>query len=545
MHDDRASLLFEDPEVHRRRWLLLGVMCLSLVLVVMAVSSLNVAAPRLQQDLGATATQLHWIIDSYGLVFAGLLLPAGALGDRYGRKGALLAGLGMFAIGLLVAGLANDPGQVILGRAVMGAGSAFVMPATLSLISAVFPPDERTKAIAVWAGFAGAGAAIGPVVAGALLEGFWWGSAILVNLPVVAIAAVAVARYSPRSRDSQATPLDVAGSALALVSMLSLLYGIIESAERGWTDPLVLSAFASAAVFVTGFVAWELRTAHPMLPMELFRDRRFSVGSAAITLTFFALFGFYFLSTLYLQYVLGYSPLTAGLAGLPLAGAMLVVAPRSAALGERFGPGPVMAAGFATMAVGLAVFTQVSVDSSYLLVAIGFVLVGMGIAMTAAPATGVLMSAVPLDKAGVGSAVNDTTREFGAALGIAVFGTLVGSVYRSGIDFSSSGAPAEATQAAEESIGAAWGVAQTLPDGGGTLLQEAQTAFVDAFQLSNALSLAVALAAGALVLFTLRAARPAPALDAELATESPAEPEVTIGPALDPALALADADETA
>jgi MFS transporter, DHA2 family, multidrug resistance protein len=197
------------------------------------------------------------------------------------------------------------------------------------------------------------------------------------------------------------------------------------------------------------------------------------------------------------------------------------------------------------MAVGLAVFTQVSVDSSYLLVAIGFVLVGMGIAMTAAPATGVLMSAVPLDKAGVGSAVNDTTREFGAALGIAVFGTLVGSVYRSGIDFSSSGAPAEATQAAEESIGAAWGVAQTLPDGGGTLLQEAQTAFVDAFQLSNALSLAVALAAGALVLFTLRAARPAPALDAELATESPAEPEVTIGPALDPALALADADETA
>jgi DHA2 family multidrug resistance protein-like MFS transporter len=543
MHDDRASLLFEDPDVHRRRWLLLGVMCLSLVLVVMAVSSLNVAAPRLQQDLGATATQLHWIIDSYGLVFAGLLLPAGAIGDRYGRKGALLAGLGAFAVGLLVAGLADSAGQVIFGRAIMGAGSAFVMPATLSLISAVFPPDERTKAIAVWAGFAGAGAAIGPVVAGALLEGFWWGSAVLVNLPVVAVAAVAVARYSPRSRDSQATPLDVAGSVLALVSMLSLLYGIIEGAERGWTDTLVLGSFVSAAVLVTGFVAWELRTTHPMLPMDLFRDRRFSVGSAAITLTFFALFGFYFLSTLYLQYVLGYSPLTAGLAGLPLAGAMLVVAPRSAALGERFGPGPVMAAGFVTMAVGLAVFTQVQVDSPYLLVAVGFVLVGAGIAMTAAPATGVLMSAVPLDKAGVGSAVNDTTREFGAALGIAVFGTLVGSVYRSGIDLSSTGASAETTQAAEESIGAAWGVAQSLPSGGGALLQEAQTAFVDAFRLSNALSVVVALAAGALVLATLRAARPATA--AEATTVAADDADEPVEPfALDPALALADADET-
>jgi DHA2 family multidrug resistance protein-like MFS transporter len=560
MHDDRATLLHEDPDVHRRRWLLLGVMCLSLVLVVMAVSSLNVAAPRLQQDLQATATQLHWIIDSYGLVFAGLLLPAGALGDRYGRKGALLLGLGMFAVGLLVAGLADSPGQVITGRAVMGAGSAFVMPATLSLISAVFPPDERTKAIAVWAGFAGAGAAIGPVVAGAMLEEFWWGSAVLVNLPVVAVAAVAVARYSPRSRDSQATPLDVAGSALALVSMLSLLYGIIEGAERGWTDTLVLGSFVSAAVLVTAFVVWELRTEHPMLPMELFRDRRFSVGSAAITLTFFALFGFYFLSTLYLQYVLGYSPLTAGLAGLPLAGAMLAVAPRSAALGERFGPGPVMAAGFATMSVGLAVFTQVSVDSSYLLVAVGFVLVGTGIAMTAAPATGVLMSAVPLDKAGVGSAVNDTTREFGAALGIAVFGTVVGSAYRSGIDFSGTGAPADATQTAEESIGAAWGVAQTLPSGGGALLQEAQTAFVDAFRLSNALSVVVAVAAGALVLGTLRTARPArvdtpasdsvdAALDAVEVGALDDEPAAVASggngavPGVDPALAVADADD--
>jgi EmrB/QacA subfamily drug resistance transporter len=425
MDTDRRQLLHEDPEVHRRRWLLLGVMCLSLVLVVMAVSSLNVAAPRLQQELGASASELHWIIDSYGLVFAGLLLSAGAIGDRFGRKGALLGGLGVFGAGLLVAGLAGSAGQVIAGRAIMGVGSAFVMPATLSLITAVFPPEERGRAIATWAGFAGAGAAIGPVVAGALLEDFWWGSAVLVNLPVVAVAAAAVARYAPRSRDSQVTPLDIVGAALALVAMVSLLFGIIESAERGWTSGPVLGAFAAAAVLVAAFLAWEARTAHPMLPLDLFRDRRFSVASGVITLTFFSMFGFYFLSTLYLQYVLGYSPLEAGLAGLPMAGAMIVVAPRSAALSERYGGAAVMAGGFVVMAASLGLFTQVTTSTPYLVTALGFVMLGGGLAATAAPATGMLMSAVPLDKAGVGSAVNDTTREFGGALGIAVLGSVL------------------------------------------------------------------------------------------------------------------------
>jgi DHA2 family multidrug resistance protein-like MFS transporter len=524
MLDQAPPQLFEDTDVHHRRWLLLGVMCLSLVLVVMSVSSLNVAAPRLQQDLGATATQLHWIIDSYALVFAGLLLSAGALGDRFGRKGALLGGLGVFGVGLLVSGLGSSPGQVIVGRGIMGVGSAFVMPATLSLITAIFPPEERAKAIATWAGFAGAGAAIGPVVAGALLEEFWWGSAILVNLPLVVVAAVAVARFSPKSRDSHVTPLDPLGSVLALVGILSLLYGIIEGAERGWTDGLVLSAFAAAAVLVAAFVAWEARAEHPMLPMSLFRDRRFSVASGAITLTFFVLFGFYFLSTLYLQYVLGYSPFTAGLAGLPMAGAMVVVAPRSATLSDRFGAARVVTGGFALMAVGLTVFTRIGIHTPYPVVALGFTLLGAGLAATAAPATGMLMAAVPLDKAGVGSAVNDTTREFGGALGIAVFGTLVGSAYRSEIDVSGTDVPAGAADSAGESIGAAWGVAQGLPGGGEALLTQAQSAFVDAFRLTNTVSVAVAVLAAALVWATLRPGRgegadaPAdePALDGEV-----------------------------
>jgi EmrB/QacA subfamily drug resistance transporter len=522
-------LLHEDPDVHRRRWLLLGVMCLSLVLVVMAVSSLNVAAPRLQQDLGASATELHWIIDSYALVFAGLLLAAGALGDRFGRKGALLAGLAVFGVGLVVSGLGDSASQVIAGRAIMGVGSAFVMPATLSLITAVFPPEERMRAIATWAGFAGAGGAIGPVVAGALLEEFWWGSAVLVNLPVVAIAFVAVAVWSPRSRDSHVTPLDPAGSVLALLAMTTLLYGIIEGAERGWTDGLVLGAFAAAVVFGSAFVAWEARAAHPMLPLSLFRDRRFNVASGAITFTFFVMFGWFFLATLYLQYALGYSPLEAGLASLPMAGAMVAVSPRSAGFSERFGNARVIAVGFGLMALALALFTQVTTTTPYPVLAVGMVLFGMGLASTAAPATSMLMAAVPLDKAGVGSAVNDTTREFGGALGIAVFGSVAGSAYRSGADLAaagaSDGASEQAVESAGESIGAAWGIAQGLPGGGEAMLAEAQSAFVDAFRLTNALSLAVAIAAGAFVWVSLRGSRAdAPVTEDELATADVAEP---------------------
>jgi EmrB/QacA subfamily drug resistance transporter len=533
------SELHEDPDVHRRRWLLLGVMCLSLVLVVMSVSSLNVAAPRLQQDLDASSTALHWIIDSYALVFAGFLLAAGALGDRFGRKGALLAGLALFGVGLVVAGLGTSPAQVIAGRGVMGVGSAFVMPATLSLITAVFPPEERGKAIAVWAGFAGAGAAIGPIVAGLLLEWFWWGSAVLVNLPVVAIAVVAVALWAPRSRDSHATPLDPVGSALALVGMIALLFGIIEGAERGWTDTLVLGSFLLAVVVGSGFVAWEARAAHPMLPLTLFRDRRFSVASAAITLTFFSMFGVFFLSTLYTQYVLGYSPLEAGLASLPAAVAMILVAPRSAALGERFGPGPVIGGGFVALAASLAVFTTLGTDSPYPVLGLALALLGVGLGAAAAPATALLMSAVPMDKAGVGSAVNDTTREFGGALGIAVFGTIAGSAYRSGFGEAGTqsvvdaGLDRGAADVAHESIGGAWGVAQGLP-GGADVLGRAQDAFVDAFRLTNSITLVVALLAGAFVWTSLRARGSGPADDAVV--------EPILDPEAEPALAYATED---
>jgi MFS transporter, DHA2 family, multidrug resistance protein len=496
--------LYDDPDVYRRRWWLLGVMCLSLILVVLAVTSLNVAVPSMQQDLDASATQLHWIVDAYAIVFAGLLLTAGALGDRYGRKGALLFGLGVFSVGLAVTGLGTAPNQVLVGRGIMGAGAAFVMPATLSLIAAIFPPEERTKAIATWTGFAGAGGAIGPIVSGALLESYWWGSTVLVNLPVVVLTVAAVAWLAPRSRDSHVTPLDPVGAVLSLGGVVALLYGIIEGAERGWTDSLVLTGFLAAAVLLSGFVAWERRAAHPMLPMGLFKDRRFSVGSLVITLGFMAVFGFFFLSSLYMQYVLDYSTLATGLATLPMAAGFIIAAPRSAALGERLGVARVMALGLVVSAVGLGMLVQVTVDTPYVVLGLAFGLMGTGMAIALAPATGSIMSAVPLDKAGVGSAVNDTTREFGAALGVAVMGSILGSVYRSGLDVDRAGVPADAAASAEESIGSAWAVARELPDGGPALLDSARESFVDAFRVTNGVGVAIVLTTAAIVLVALR-----------------------------------------
>ena len=491
------------PEVHERRWFLLGVLCLSLVMIVMAVSALNVALPTLQSELDTSATMLQWIVDAYALVFAGLLLTAGALGDRFGRKGALLVGLAIFGTGALISGLSSDATFVVVGRAVQGAGAALVMPATLSLITAVFPPEERQRAIAIWVGFAGAGGALGPIVSGALLERFWWGSAFLVNIPVVALTALAVAIYSPRSRDDEATPLDPRGALLSFVGLAALLFGIIEGPERGWTSSLVLGTFAVAAVFLVGFIRWERVAPHPMLPLSYFSDRRFSVGSAVVTTSFFVMFGFFFLFSLYLQFARGYSPLDAGLATLPFAVTIVLVSPRSATLAERLGGGRTIASGFVLIAVGMLVLSFIAVDTPYFVLVGAMVLLSAGMAVVAAPATGGIMSSVPLSKAGVGSAVNDTTRELGGALGIAVFGSLVNSAYRANVDLGGVELSPSAAAEAEESIGgAAATAARAGGETGAAIVDQAATAFTDAFNLASIVSLAIAVTAAALVAHT-------------------------------------------
>lgn len=496
--------LYLRPEVHARRWFLLGVLCLSLIVVVMSVSSLNVAVPSMQQDLGASATAVQWIVDSYVLAFAGLLLTTAALGDRFGRRESLVGGLVLFGAGAVVAGLASSAGVVILGRGIQGVAAAFIMPATLSLITAIFPPEELGRAIAIWVGFASAGGAIGQVVSGALLEQFWWGASVLFNVPLVLAVAVIVLRFCPRSRDDHVTPLDPVGAVLSLVGAIALLFGIIEGPVRGWSDPLVAVALGGAVLVLAGFVWWETRAPHPMLPLEFFRDRRFSVGGGTVTLTFFAMVGFWFLSTQYLQFGRGYSALLAGVSMLPMAAASMFMSPRSAAVAVRYGSGPTMVAGFAVMAVGFVMLAGVSVSSPWIVVVGASALLGLGMSLTMAPATGSIMSAVPAHRAGIGSAVNDVTREFGSALGIAVLGSIVNATYRSGIDVAGLGLSADAAHAAEESVGAANVVANDLAAPEAAMLRaRAGDAFADAFNVASAVSAVIVVAAAVIVVTTL------------------------------------------
>jgi len=301
-----------DPVVYRRRWFILAVLCLALVIVGVDGTIVNVALPSLVRDLGASQTQLEWIIDAYTIVFAGLLLTAGTLGDRFGRRGALLVGLATFAVGSVASSFAGSPEILIATRGIQGLGAAFIMPATLSILTHVFPAGERARAIGIWAGASGLAVAIGPVTGGWLLEHYWWGSIFLVNIPVIAVAAAAVIAIVPTSFNPRRPRIDIAGTILSIIGLSTLLFGIIEGPQRGWTNSLTLAGFVIGAVFLAAFVVWELHTDEPMLNMRFFRNPRFSAASLAITLVFFAMFGTLAFLTQYLQFVLGYSPLKAG-----------------------------------------------------------------------------------------------------------------------------------------------------------------------------------------------------------------------------------------
>ncbi len=479
---------------------------LSLVIVVAANSSLNVALPTMVRELRATNAELQWIVDAYALVFAGLLLPMGALGDRFGRKGLLQAGLSTFALGAVVAAMSTQPWQVTATRAVMGVGAAMIMPATLSIITNVFPARERSKAIAIWAGFAGAGGSIGPMASGFLLEHYWFGSVFFINVPIIVLALATGAVLLPSSRDPEQRPLDPQGILLSVAGLGTLLYAIIQAPDRGWTDPLIVALFVAAAVLLVAFVRFERGHDNPMLPIQHFWDPRFSVGAGAIFLAFFAMFGLFFVTTQYLQFVLSYSPFQAGAATLPMAGAMIVSAPRSAPLAERFGRKAVMATGMALLAVAMVVLSTLSTESSYGNLAVVLVLLGVGMGVAMAPATGAIMESMPPGKAGVGSAVNDTTRELGGSLGVAVLGSLLSSGYRGSLSpdalvGEAVALPAGQAQAARESVGAALGIARQVPGPPGDLLASlARNAFTDAMGVVFLAAAAAALVSAALVL---------------------------------------------
>lgn len=472
-------------EIHLRRWLILAVLCLSLVLVVLGNTSLNVALPTLVRELDASGSELQWIVDAYALVFGGLLLSAGAIGDRFGRKGALQNGLVMFGLASLAATIATQPEHLVAARAAMGVGAAFIMPATLSILTNVFPPEERGRAIGVWAAFAGVGGAIGPIVGGWLLDHFWWGSIFFLNVVVVVAALGFGLVLVPTSRDPRHTRLDPAGAALSIVALGALLYGIIEGPEEGWTAPVTLGAFGIALLVGAGFVRWELRAAHPMLPMQYFRDPRFSVGSTAIALAFFAMFGMFFLLTQYLQFVLGYSPLEAGVRTLPTAVALMISAPNSDLLAARFGAHRVVGTGLVVVTGGLVGLSLLTITTPYWVLGLVLFVLGLGMGSSMAPSTGSIMAAMPQAKAGVGSAVNDTSREVGGAVGVAVLGTLLNAGYRSNLDAQVTGiVPDGVRETAGESVGAALGIANELGEAGRPLFEAARSAFTDAMGVS-------------------------------------------------------------
>lgn len=496
-----------ETEPDPRRWLVLGVLCVNLVLIVAAVSSANVALPTLARPdtLNASQTGLQWIVDAYALVFAGLLLPAGALGDRFGRKGALQAGLAIFALASLGAALSGGTGQLIAFRAVAGAGAALIMPTTLSILSNVFPPHERAKAIGIWAGFAGAGGALGPLIGGFLLTHFWWGSVFFINVIIGGIALVAGGIVVPTSKDPDKSPLDPLGSVLSMLGFGALLFAVIEAPERGWSDGLVLGAFVGAIALLGGFVRWEQVNRQPMLDLSLFRVRRFATGTLTITLAFFSMFGMFFLATQYFQYVRGDSALVAGVSMIPNALAMLFWAPRSQRVIERFGARTTVAGGLLLHATGFLLLSFSTQDTPYVLSGFALLVIGTGSGLAMAPTTAMIMSAVPMNRAGMGSAVNDTAREVGGAAGIAVLGSILATRYRAGMSDVLDRLPEPVAEVVRRGVGQALQVAQGAGGEQGELLgQAARDSFVDAMAVTLRVGSVTALVCAAAVLWLLR-----------------------------------------
>ncbi|MET7727872.1 MFS transporter [Streptomyces mirabilis] len=494
------------PEaVHRRRWAILAVLAFSLLVVMLDNSILNVAMKIIAQPaptgLGSSQSQLEWAVNSYTLVFAGLLFTAGLLGDRLGRKKVLLFGMVVFGIGSVLSAMSNSSGQLITFRAVMGFGGAFILPATLAIIMNVFEREEQAKAIGIWTGVVGFAIAAGPIAGGVLLEHFWWGSVFLVNVPIVIAAVVAMVVLVPDSKDPRPGRLDPVGVLLSIVGLAVLVYGIIKGGQLGdFTRPAACGPIVGGLAVLAGFVVYEARSDHPALDVTYFRNRRFSASVAAIGLVFFALMGVTFFSVFYNQSVRGYSVLQSGLLVLPLAASQMYFAPRARLVVDRFGARAVCAAGLVVTAVSFAGFLLLGQDTPIWVLEVLFFLMGAGMAHVMPPATVMIMSSLPREKAGSGSAVNNTFRQVGGAMGVAVLGSLVSTTYRNGINSHLNVLPASDRHAAGESVQATLAIAQKMGPAGRTLVQPAHDAFLHAMHIAAIGSAAVALVGAVVVL---------------------------------------------
>src|SRR5215468_724966 len=466
----------------RSKTMILTALLLAAFVINLDTTMVNVALPALVRQLNATTTQLQWVVDAYNLVFAALLLAFGSLSDRFGRKGMLLSGLLVFGAASLAGGFATTPGQLIAARAVMGLGAAMTFPATLSLISNVFTERrERARAIGLWGAIAGVAIAMGPIAGGWLLERFSWAAIFIAMAPVAAVAAIGVALVVPTSKDPDAAAPDIPGLVLSSATMALLVFTIIEAPDYGWTAARSVAGFAGAAVLLAAFIVRERRAAHPMLDVRLFRNMRFSAASGAVTVSFFTLFGFIFLITLYFQFVRGYGPLSAGVRLLPVAAAVGAGSIAGTQLAVRAGTKLIVTTGLVAMAAFYGwVAATTSATLSYGIIAVQMVVYGLGMGLTSAPATESIMGAISRAKAGVGSAVNDSTRLIGGTLGVAVLGSVYASVYGARLTATMPAAvPAPVAAIAHQSVGAAYVAAGRIAALGhpalGLALQHAST----------------------------------------------------------------------
>jgi EmrB/QacA subfamily drug resistance transporter len=487
------------PLPPRQRTMVLVAMCLALVLVIAGVSMLAVSLPAVGEDLGLSQTNLTWVADAYALTLASLLLFAGALGDRFGRRRALLVGIVLFGLGSLASGFAESGGTLIAFRALTGLGGALIMPGTLSTITSVFPPEERARAVGIWAGFAGAGGTLGMLGAGWLLGDHSWQSIFFVTAVVAALTFVAIVAFVPDTRSSEHVGLDPMGTVLSALGIGALVLGIIEGPIRGWSHPLTVTSLAAGVVLSVAFVLWELRTEHPLLDPRLFRYRGFAVGSASLLVLFVALFGLFLVILQYLQLLLGYTPLKAAVALLPMTFLMIPLSAAAAPLSMRYGMKLVSGTGLAVTSVGMLAFSTLDAASGFeaLLICQMLLAVGIGLAMT--PATNAIVSSLPAAKQGVASAVNDTTREIGTALGIALMGSMFNTGYRQAIDDHLDGLSVDVADQAREAPGLALQVAGTLGDRGDALASAATDAFASGMRLSMVVGATLLLGAAAFV----------------------------------------------
>jgi len=485
--------------LYARRWQALIVLATSLLVVTIGNTILNVALPTIREELDASSSELQWIVDGYLLLFAGLLLAAGSLGDRFGRRRALVVGLVTFGLGSVLAALSTSSTELIASRALMGVGAAGIMPTTLSIITNVFPDHERPKAIAIWAAVAGLGVAIGPISGGWLIEHVDYSAIFLVNLPAAVVCLIGAALLVPESRDPDSPRVDVVGACLSIAGLTALVWGLIEAPEKGWTSTPILAAFGAAAAILAAFVAWERRVDQPILDVRVFRNPRFSAASTSVTFVYFALMGVMYFLTTYLQSVLGHSALDAGARMLPIAVGMILAAKASVLLTRRLGTKLVVASGLAMVAGALVMLSAFDVATGDARIALALGTMGAGIGLAMAPATEAIMGSLPPAKAGIGSAMNDVVREVAGTLGIAVLGSLLTSAYASGMAGAVTDLPTGAATAASDSVGAAHEVAaQTGGGAGADLIAASNQAFVDAMTATASIAAAIAIA-GALI----------------------------------------------